>query len=168
MKKRKIKTILIMLMIIFIIGLIFSKNKSLSYITRYCPECNRRMDLHREEEEHVYICPEDGYIIYEEHYGGEDHYSDGRCRVCDMSYARHEMEFETYQIENNVHVRVERCRVYNKYTNRYLYTCRERKYYPEDHTGGTHENNGRCTVCGYQYQQHTITNVIVDYDRDRK
>ncbi len=93
MKKRKIKIILIVLMIIFIIGLIFSKNKSLSYITRYCPECDTKMNLYREDEEHIYICPKDGYTRYEEHYGGEIHTgAEGRCRYCDMPYTIHKME----------------------------------------------------------------------------
>jgi uncharacterized membrane protein len=89
MKKRKNKIILIVLMIIFIIGLIFSKNKSLSYITRYCPECNTRMNIYRDDIEHIYECPKDGYEMYERHYGGEDHYNDGRCRICDERYIDH-------------------------------------------------------------------------------
>ena len=68
---------------------IFKKNKSLSYITRYCPECNTRMNIYRDDIEHIYECPKDGYEMYERHYGGEDHYNDGRCRICDERYIDH-------------------------------------------------------------------------------
>lgn len=169
MKKRKIKLILLLLMIISIIILIFPKNKSLSYIVRYCPECDTRMNMHMNDIEHIYQCPKDGFSMYERHYGGENHTGTlGRCNECDMPYIRHEMEFEEYKIEENRHIRVEVCKMYYLYNNEYRGMCGERRYYSENHTGGTHENNGKCTLCGYQYQKHTQTNNIIGYDSNRK
>ena len=34
---------------------------------------------------------------------------------------------------------------------------------PEEHTGGTHENSGTCTLCGYVYQNHTPGTEVVEY-----
>ena len=35
----------------------------------------------------------------------------------------------------------------------------------EPHTGGTHSNGGKCTVCDYQYQNHGQGTTIVGYDK---
>lgn len=169
MKKRKFKLVLAIVVIIFIIVLIFPKNKSLSYRIMYCPKCDEEMNLARNDQEHIYICPNDGYSIYERHHGGERHTGEiGRCIICDMAYIRHEMEFLEYRVEENGHIRVERCNMYNIYNDERIGICGETREYYENHTGGTHENNGKCTVCGYQYQKHNKTDNIVGYDTNRK
>lgn len=57
--------------------------------------------------------------------------------------------------------------MYERYSNRKIGVCKEDAVWTEKHTGGIHENGGRCTICNYQYQQHTTTNNIVGYDTNR-
>lgn len=86
--------------------------------------------------------------------GGEN---DGMCAICGMQYQTHSpsANIVTYKQTETQHTPIYECNVTNC-TQLYLGTA-------ENHSGATHENGGKCTVCGYVYQSHSQSTTVVSY-----
>ncbi len=94
----------------------------------------------------------------EAHTGGT-HGNGGKCTVCDYQYQTHGKSgnIKEYITTMIGHTPIYKCIEQGCTEN---YTELE-----EAHTGGTHSNGGKCTVCDYQYQNHSKGTTIVGYDK---
>ena len=92
------------------------------------------------------------------HTGGEIHNSGGRCDTCGYEYITHEQStnFLGYESGDNGHCKTFACLAPNCNT---VYRGKT-----ESHTGGTHSNGGKCTVCNYIYQAHGQSTTVAGYD----
>ena len=92
------------------------------------------------------------------HTGGEIHNSGGRCDTCGYEYITHEQStnFLGYESGDNGHYKTFACLAPNCNT---VYRGKT-----ESHTGGTHSNGGKCTVCNYIYQAHGQSTTVAGYD----
>ena len=86
--------------------------------------------------------------------GGEN---DGMCGICGMQYQTHSpsTNIVTYKQTETQHTPIYECNVTNC-TQLYLGTA-------ENHSGATHNNGGKCTVCGYVYETHGQSETVVSY-----
>ncbi len=122
------------------------------------------------------------------HTGGT-HANGGICSVCGAKYQDHGNSYEvsSYTTTSTKHIANYKCkfegcnevyvgeeedhyfspweRVDNTKHGRTCYDC---SYYEEsNHTGGTHANDGICTTCNFQYQEHGINlESIVAYEKN--
>ena len=94
----------------------------------------------------------------EPHTGGT-HSNGGKCTACDYQYQTHGKSgnIKEYITTMIGHTPIYKCIEQGCTEN---YTELE-----EAHTGGTHSNGGKCTVCDYQYQNHSKGTTIVGYDK---
>ena len=92
------------------------------------------------------------------HTGGELHNSGGRCDTCGYEYITHgqSTNFLGYESGNNGHCKTFACLAPNC---NMVYRGKT-----ESHTGGTHSNGGKCTVCNYIYQAHGQSTTVAGYD----
>ena len=93
------------------------------------------------------------------HTGGELHNSGGRCDTCGYEYITHgqSTNFLGYESGNNGHCKTFACLAPNC---NMVYRGKT-----ESHTGGTHSNGGKCTVCEYQYQTHGQSTTVSEYEK---
>ena len=93
------------------------------------------------------------------HTGGELHNSGGRCDTCGYEYITHgqSTNFLGYESGNNRHCKTFACLAPNC---NMVYRGKT-----ESHTGGTHSNGGKCTVCEYQYQTHGQSTTVSEYEK---
>ena len=93
------------------------------------------------------------------HTGGELHNSGGRCDVCGYEYITHDesTNFLGYESGDNGHCKTFACLAPNC---NMVYRGET-----ESHTGGTHSNGGKCTVCAYQYQTHGQSTTVSEYEK---
>lgn len=77
---------------------------------------------------------------------GGTHDNGGNCTACGGTYQDHSYKIECKQYDSTIH----RFDTVCSYPGCNVST----KKRAEEHSGGTHANGGRCTVCGYQYQNH--------------
>ena len=94
----------------------------------------------------------------EAHTGGT-HSNGGKCTLCDYQYQNHSKgtKIAGYDKTATTHTAKYAC-TETGCTQNYTGTA-------EAHTGGTHSNGGKCTVCDYQYQNHSKGTTIVGYDK---
>ena len=77
---------------------------------------------------------------------GGTHDNGGRCTACGGTYQDHSYKIECKQYDSTIH----RFDTVCSYPGCNVST----KKRAEEHSGGTHANGGRCTVCAYKYQDH--------------
>jgi len=83
--------------------------------------------------------------------------NDGYCIVCGMQYQTHGQSENViiYKPTETQHMAIYECNL-SGCTQCYLGTF-------ENHSGATHENGGKCTVCGYVYEPHEQSTTVVSY-----
>ena len=99
------------------------------------------------------------YIGPEEAHTGGTHANEGICEKCGAKYENHGKS-ETiirYEETANGHIPIYKC---TDDTCTETYTGDE-----EAHTGGTHENGGKCEKCGKEYQNHEQSTTIDHYEQ---
>lgn len=139
-----------------------------------CTLCKKQYQNHGQSTEIVdYIKHEDLHIelykcteptctklligLSELHKGGA-HENDGKCTVCDYQYQIHGVsdEFARHEITETGHTELYKC----------TFTGCEGTHKvgeEEPHKGGTHQNDGICTICSHKYQTHEKTTEIAKY-----
>ena len=109
------------------------------------------------------VCGED-YARAKEPHTGESHENDGKCTVCNEKYVEHRRESQGYKhLDNRQHEKETKCKKYNL-DGTYIDKCEIVEVKVSFHEGGTHENNGVCDVCKYQYETHEESTTIKRYD----
>ena len=100
----------------------------------------------------VYKCSQSGckttYTGTAVNHKGGTHKNGGKCTVCGYKYQTHSKSDKTksYKITREKHTPIYKCS-YSGCSTTYTGTA-------EKHTGGTRENGGKCTECGYVYQTY--------------
>lgn len=90
-------------------------------------------------------------------HSGAKHENEGRCTICNQQYQIHSQSsvLNTYLITETDHTPIYECSffpcsgIYNGETVK--------------HSGGTHENEGTCSVCNHKYQNHEKTKEVYQY-----
>lgn len=88
---------------------------------------------------------------------GATHNNGGICTTCNYQYQNHT---QSTNILRYATTNVEHIPVYSCNHNGCTVTFNGTK---SNHTGATHENGGKCTVCNQTYQNHSQTNTINTY-----
>ena len=140
-----------------------------------CAACNYQYQLHEQSTQIVsctditetthtptYACTYEGCTSTfegnpEPHTGGT-HENGGVCTACEQQYQTHSQGIEVanyIDITETTHTPTYVC-TYENCTGVFTGT-------PEEHTGGTHENGGQCTLCGEVYQTHSQSTTLQGY-----
>ena len=104
-------------------------------------------------------CLKCAYMVTEtaEAHTGGTHSNGGKCTVCDYQYQNHSQGTTVAGYDKTA----------TTHTAKYICTesgCTENYTgTAEAHTGGTHSNGGKCTVCDYQYQTHGKSGEVKEY-----
>lgn len=90
---------------------------------------------------------------------GATHENGGKCTKCETVYQTHSQSarVKEYTKTSTGHTPIYACS-YSGCTGTYNGTV-------ENHTGATHANGGKCTVCGYVYQTHGKGTTVKEYTK---
>jgi len=108
-------------------------------------------------------CSECGVVKEEtkEEHSGATHDNGGKCTTCGYKYENHAMNVFSgieYEMTENTHTAIFKC----TFTG-----CNEKhKGYAQNHMGASHTNEGKCTVCEYQYQLHIMSTEMSGWDKN--
>lgn len=97
--------------------------------------------------------------VTESHTGGT-HANKGICTVCKYQYQEHGVSntFAGYKQTKTGHTKTYKC-TFNGCEEVHLVGNEEK------HTGATHDNDGKCTICEYQYEKHGQTKEVLRYEQ---
>lgn len=89
---------------------------------------------------------------------GATHANGGKCTNCGDQYQEHgEQRYGWYKKTATTHQLIKSC-TYSGCSETYKKTA-------VAHSGGTHENDGKCSVCDYTYQAHGQSETIKEYKK---
>ena len=97
------------------------------------------------------------YAGTEEAHSGATHANGGKCTICEYVYQNHSQSttIDRYITDSTGHTPIYKC---TEPGCTETYTGEK-----EAHSGGTHANGGKCTICEYVYQNHSQSTTIDRY-----
>ncbi|MFR8144584.1 MAG: LPXTG cell wall anchor domain-containing protein [Clostridia bacterium] len=157
-KKIIIFLLLSLLLILLITILFFNKPAIGTFWISSCPNCNSSdLTFHSDSNMHSFVCTNCSTTQSSRHVGGY-HENGGVCIECHFTYQQHRPSniLFNYETTSTTHTPLYRCAYADC-----PYFYREDS---QEHTGGSHDNDGICTVCNLQYQAHSQSDIISNYN----
>jgi len=128
-----------------------------------CPNCSTTFEYVQigSTGKHQIYCPKAGcgYMINSAACSGGTHANEGKCQYCYYKYQTHSQTttISTYTKTTTTHEPAYKCS-YSGCTTTFRGT-------PKNHGGGTHQNGGKCTVCGKVYELHQKSTTVDSYTK---